>query len=64
MAERGAGSRLAAALWIAAAVLALGAAGVGYARRGEMRWAVAAAGVFCAVMAVSAWTRGRQPPDR
>lgn len=47
-------SRLASLLWFVAAALALGAAVVGYARQGEMRWALLAAAAFLAAMGWSA----------
>jgi hypothetical protein len=55
-------SYLAAALWILAGLLAWTAVAVRYARRGEMNWAIAAAGLFLFAAGLSAWLRARQLP--
>jgi hypothetical protein len=60
MTNQARGSFLAAALWILAGVLAWVAVAVGYARRAEMSWATAAAGLFFFAAGVSAWLRARQ----
>jgi uncharacterized membrane protein YhaH (DUF805 family) len=61
MAEGTAGSRLTIALWFVAAVLAWSAVGIRYYRDNELSWAWAAAGLFCLLMGLSAWRRGRAP---
>jgi hypothetical protein len=60
MAERKAGARLAAVLWLVAGVLAWIAVGIRYYRRDEVSWALAAAGLACVAMGVNAWTRSRR----
>jgi hypothetical protein len=50
-------SRTAATLWLVAALLAWSAVAIGFTRRGEMSWSLAAAGLFCAVIGVASWTR-------
>jgi hypothetical protein len=61
--DRRSGLRLAAGLWFVAAVLALIAVGIRVGRGREINWGVAAGGVFCVVMGVSAVTRARKLPD-
>ena len=55
-------SYVAAALWIFAGLLAWTAVAVRYARRGEMNWAIAAAGLFLFAGGLSGWLRARQSP--
>lgn len=59
MMHQRAGSRLAAMLWMAAALLAWGAVAIRYFRGGGVEWRGAAAGLFCAAMGLGAWTRAR-----
>ena len=50
---------LAPLLWLIAAVLAWTAAGVRSARGQDVNWAIAAAGLFWAILAVNGWKRWR-----
>jgi hypothetical protein len=59
MAERSAGTRLGAILWFVAALLAWSAVAIGYLRRDEVRWSLAAAGLFFLIMGLSALKRAR-----
>jgi hypothetical protein len=46
-------------LYLVAAALALAAVAIRYFRATEMSWGWAAAGVFCLVMGLITWKRGR-----
>lgn len=59
MAERSAGTRLAAIMWFVAATLAWAAVAIRYARRDELTWTWAAAGLFFLIMGFSALKRSR-----
>jgi hypothetical protein len=59
MADRASSPRLTGILYLVAAVLALGAAGIRYYRSQEISWVWLAAGVFCLAMGLSAWKRAR-----
>ncbi|MEA2603505.1 MAG: hypothetical protein QOF89_4497 [Acidobacteriota bacterium] len=58
MTEQRAGNQV-MALWLIAAVLALGAAAVRYFVHGEVMWYLIGAGLFCAVMGIGAGSRSR-----
>jgi hypothetical protein len=60
--DRRPGLRLAAGLWFLAAVLAFISVGLRATRGREVNWAVAAGGLFCFVMGISALTRARKLP--
>ncbi len=62
MADQITGTRLAAVLWVVAAGLAFLAVGIRYSADREMNWPIAAGGVFCLAMAVTAWTRSQSRP--
>ena len=53
--------RLSTILWFVAGALALAAVAISYVRHGEIRWGIAAAGVFLIAMGVSSLSR--QPHD-
>lgn len=57
MADKRATLRLAAVLGFIAALLAESAVVVRYVRSGLVDWRIAAAGLFIAALALSAWTR-------
>lgn len=64
MADNRATLRLAAVLGFIAALLAESAVVVRYVRTELVDWRIAAAGLFIAALALSAWTRsGPNPPD-
>ena len=62
MGDQLSGTRLAAVLWSVAASLAFLAVGIRYLSDQEMNWAVAAGGLFCIGMGVSAWKRSQPRP--
>jgi hypothetical protein len=58
------GTRRAAVLWSVAAGLAFVAVGIRYSSDREVNWPVAAGGLFCLGMGVTAWKRSQpQPPS-
>lgn len=59
MVERSAGTRLGAIMWFVASLLAWSAVAIRYVRRDEMRWTLAAAGLFFLIMGFSALKRSR-----
>ena len=59
MAERFARTRLGTILWFVAALLVWAAVAIRYVRLEEIRWSLAAAGLFCLIMGFSALKRSR-----
>lgn len=59
MGQQRVASRLAAVLWLIAALLAWTALAVRYARGEGFRWSLAAAGLFFVAFAVDGWRRWR-----
>ena len=62
MVDQVSGKPFTAILWFVAGGLALLAVGIRFTGDTGPNWAVAAGGLFCLVMGVSAWSRSRQPP--
>jgi hypothetical protein len=62
MADQVSGKRFTAILWFVAGGLAFLAVGIRFTGNADPNWAVAAGGLFCVVMGISAWSRSRQPP--
>ena len=60
MAEGRSGAQLTALLWFIAGALAWIAVGIRYARSREISWALAAAGLACLMLGLSARTRARR----
>jgi hypothetical protein len=59
MADKSAGTRLAAIMWFVAAALAWASVAIRYVRRDEVTWIWAAAGLFFLIMGVAALKRSR-----
>lgn len=53
---------LATTLWFVAAGLAFIAVGIRFFADRGINWPLAAGGLFCLVIGISAWSRTRQPP--
>lgn len=62
MVDQASGNRLAAIRWFVAAGLAILAVGIRFTGDTDPNWSVAAGGLFCLVMGISAWSRGRRQP--
>jgi hypothetical protein len=64
MAVERSGSRLVVGLWTAAALFAWLSVFLRYQKASVIEWRGAAAGLFCAAMALGAWARARgtRPP--
>lgn len=62
MADPKSSRRLATILWFVAAGLAFTAVGIRFFADREMNWPLAAGGLFCLVIGISALSGNRQPP--
>ena len=56
------GKRVVAVLWFIAAALSFIAVGIRFLDDNEMNWPVAAGGLFCLIMGITAMARSRNAP--